>query len=267
MSARILKYYVSGHKNFTRNLNVNIKRSQKLHSDARHKFHTFCKSCLVCNLFTLELCCALGMFSHWSSHLHTPTPQPWPKETAFGCKSKQLVQLFFGVISSFFRPEWGYKGMVDCCVRVAKEEGFLAFRKGTHAVFWRNSVCLLGMVGFYNTVNNCLPAGTPFKALATGSLCGVIGSFMSYPFEMLRSFFVSKWLHMACIAVFIYICSRFAWWKNRNVYIFPVTKPLRLIYIIFITFQEIFVNSTLYVRCVSQKHFFLLLEDIWKEPY
>ena len=82
--------------------------------------------------------------------------------------------------------------MVDCCVRVAKEEGFLAFWKGTHAVFWRNSVCLLGMVGFYNAVNNCLPAGTPFKALATGSLCGVIGSFMSYPFEMLRSFFVSK---------------------------------------------------------------------------
>ena len=100
MSARILKYYVSGHKNITRNLNVNVKRSQTLHSDARHKFHTFCKSCLVCNLFTLELCCPLGMFSHWSSHLHTPTPQPRPKETAFGCKSKQLVQLFFGVISS-----------------------------------------------------------------------------------------------------------------------------------------------------------------------
>jgi hypothetical protein len=85
------------------------------------------------------------------------------------------------------RPEWQYKGMVDCLVRVYKEEGFLAFWKGTHAVFWRNSVCMLGMVGFYNTVDRCLPQGIPFRALATGSLCGVIGSFMSYPFEMLRA--------------------------------------------------------------------------------
>jgi len=85
------------------------------------------------------------------------------------------------------RPEWQYKGMADCITRVYKEEGALAFWKGTHAVFWRNSVCMLGMVGFYNTVERCLPAGIPFRALATGSLCGVIGSFMSYPFEMLRA--------------------------------------------------------------------------------
>lgn len=85
------------------------------------------------------------------------------------------------------RPEWQYKGMIDCITRVYKEEGVLAYWKGTHAVFWRNSICMLGMVGFYNTVEHCLPAGTPFRALCTGSLCGVIGSFMSYPFEMLRA--------------------------------------------------------------------------------
>lgn len=84
------------------------------------------------------------------------------------------------------RPEWQYKGMIDCVVRVYKEEGILAYWKGTHAVFWRNSICMLGMVGFYNTVEHCLPT-MPFKALCTGALCGIIGSFMSYPFEMLRA--------------------------------------------------------------------------------
>jgi len=85
------------------------------------------------------------------------------------------------------RPEWQYKGMVDCIVRVYKEEGLLAYWKGTHAVFWRNSICMLGMVGFYNTVEGLLPPGISFRALCAGSLCGIIGSFMSYPFEMLRA--------------------------------------------------------------------------------
>ena len=76
--------------------------------------------------------------------------------------------------------------MLDCVSRVYKEEGPLAYWKGTHAVFWRNSICMLGMVGFYNTVEHCLPAGIPLRALCTGALCGIIGSFMSYPFEMLR---------------------------------------------------------------------------------
>eukprot|EP00996_Jenningsia_fusiforme_P001153 NODE_2053_length_1310_cov_328.849326_g1867_i0.p1 GENE.NODE_2053_length_1310_cov_328.849326_g1867_i0~~NODE_2053_length_1310_cov_328.849326_g1867_i0.p1 ORF type:complete len:300 (-),score=62.07 NODE_2053_length_1310_cov_328.849326_g1867_i0:327-1226(-) len=85
------------------------------------------------------------------------------------------------------RPEWQYKSMFDCVARVYREEGPLAYWKGTHAVFWRNSICMLGMVGFYNTVEQSLPADMPFKALAAGSLCGIAGSFMSYPFEMLRA--------------------------------------------------------------------------------
>jgi hypothetical protein len=84
------------------------------------------------------------------------------------------------------RPEWGYKNMLDCLVRVYKEEGPLAYWKGTGAVFCRNSICMFGMVGFYNTVEAALPT-MPFKAVAAGALCGVIGSFLSYPFEMLRA--------------------------------------------------------------------------------
>jgi len=85
------------------------------------------------------------------------------------------------------RPEWQYKNMLDCIQRVYKEEGPFAYWKGTHAVFWRNSICMFGMVGFYNTVEQSLPTDMRFKALAAGSICGIIGSFMSYPFEMFRA--------------------------------------------------------------------------------
>lgn len=104
------------------------------------------------------------------------------------CVVIRVLAFSLSPYSLFFllcRPEWQYKGMIDCVVRVYKEEGILAYWKGTHAVFWRNSICMLGMVGFYNTVEHCLPT-MPFKALCTGALCGIIGSFMSYPFEMLR---------------------------------------------------------------------------------
>jgi len=85
------------------------------------------------------------------------------------------------------RPEWGYKSMLDCITRVYREEGILAYWKGTSAVFFRNSICMLGMVGFYNTVEENLPANLPFKRVIAGSICGICGSFMSYPFEMLRA--------------------------------------------------------------------------------
>eukprot|EP00993_Chasmostoma_nieuportense_P002171 NODE_2992_length_1050_cov_147.080173_g2852_i0.p1 GENE.NODE_2992_length_1050_cov_147.080173_g2852_i0~~NODE_2992_length_1050_cov_147.080173_g2852_i0.p1 ORF type:complete len:319 (+),score=43.08 NODE_2992_length_1050_cov_147.080173_g2852_i0:59-958(+) len=85
------------------------------------------------------------------------------------------------------RPEWGYKSMFDCIVRVRKEEGIFAFWKGTHAVFWRNSICMMGMVGGYNTVEQALPTNMYFKAVCAGAITGIIGSFFSYPFEMLRA--------------------------------------------------------------------------------
>jgi hypothetical protein len=85
------------------------------------------------------------------------------------------------------RPEWGYKSMVDCVTRVYREEGPLAYWKGTGAVFCRNSICMFGMVGFYNTVEQALPQNMALKALTAGALCGIIGSFLSYPFEMLRA--------------------------------------------------------------------------------
>jgi len=85
------------------------------------------------------------------------------------------------------RPEWGYKNMLDCITRVYREEGPLAYWKGTGAVFCRNSICMFGMVGFYNTIEQSLPEKMAFKAVSAGAICGIIGSFLSYPFEMLRA--------------------------------------------------------------------------------
>ena len=85
------------------------------------------------------------------------------------------------------RPEWQYTSMRNCIVRVYREEGPFAYWKGTGAVFMRNSICMLGMVGCYNTVEQALPEAMRFRALTAGALCGIIGSFLSYPFEMLRA--------------------------------------------------------------------------------
>lgn len=85
------------------------------------------------------------------------------------------------------RPEWGYKNSLDCLATVYRTEGPLAYWKGTQAIFFRNSICMFGMVGMYNTVEHRMPDWLPGRRLAAGAICGIIGSFMSYPFEMLRA--------------------------------------------------------------------------------
>ena len=86
------------------------------------------------------------------------------------------------------RPEWGYSGMVDAMQTIYRDEGLLAFWKGTEAVFARNTICMLGMVYGYKEIESRLPkdfeTGRHFTAGAIGGICG---SFLSYPFEMLRA--------------------------------------------------------------------------------
>jgi len=86
------------------------------------------------------------------------------------------------------RPEWGYTGMVNAVVTIHRDEGFFAFWKGIEAVFMRNSICMLGMVYGYKEIESRLPddfqTGRHFAAGAIGGICG---SFLSYPFEMLRA--------------------------------------------------------------------------------
>lgn len=86
------------------------------------------------------------------------------------------------------RPEWGYSGMFDAIRTIYKDEGILAFWKGVEAVFARNSICMLGMVYGYKEIESRIPqdiqTGRHFMA---GAIGGVTGSFMSYPFEMMRA--------------------------------------------------------------------------------
>jgi hypothetical protein len=90
------------------------------------------------------------------------------------------------------RPEWGYTGMVDAVKTIYRDEGLGAFWKGTGPTFLRNAICNGGMVGGYKFSEKALresdlnlPDG-PRHFLA-GAIGGVVGSFASYPMEMLRA--------------------------------------------------------------------------------
>jgi len=86
------------------------------------------------------------------------------------------------------RPEWGYTGMVNAIVTINRDEGPLAFWKGVEAVFMRNTICMLGMVYGYKEIEGRLPADFQTgRHFAAGAIGGIVGSFLSYPFEMLRA--------------------------------------------------------------------------------
>jgi len=85
------------------------------------------------------------------------------------------------------RPEWGYNGLADAIVTISKTEGVFAFWKGTLPTFGRNSICMGGMLGGYKIVESRLPANTPRRNLISGMVGGILGSLLSYPFEMWRA--------------------------------------------------------------------------------
>jgi hypothetical protein len=86
------------------------------------------------------------------------------------------------------RPEWGYTGMFDAIRTIHKEEGITAFWKGTEAVLARNSICMLGMVYGYKEIESRIPEDIQTgRHFAAGAIGGICGSFLSYPFEMLRA--------------------------------------------------------------------------------
>lgn len=100
------------------------------------------------------------------------------------------------------RPEWGYKGLLDAIRTVAREEGISAFWKGTLPTFYRNSICMAGMLGGNKLVEPMLPDYVYRRHLISGMAGGVIGSLASYPFEMWRAarmhnrnFYEDMWSH------------------------------------------------------------------------
>ncbi|ETO30210.1 hypothetical protein RFI_06914 [Reticulomyxa filosa] len=85
------------------------------------------------------------------------------------------------------RPEWGYKGLLDAIRRIAKEEGIGAYWKGTLPTFCRNSTCMAGMLGGISVLKPLFPQDFARKNLLAGMGGGLIGSLISYPFEMWRA--------------------------------------------------------------------------------
>lgn len=89
------------------------------------------------------------------------------------------------------RPEWGYSGMLDAIQTIYRTEGLPAFWKGAGAVFVRNTICNGGMVGGYKFTEMALsksfdvPDGP--RHMMSGAVGGILGSFVSYPFEMMRA--------------------------------------------------------------------------------
>lgn len=78
--------------------------------------------------------------------------------------------------------------MADAVRTIYRDEGPLAFWKGTEAVFFRNSICMMGMVYGYKEIESRIPKNVETgRHFAAGAIGGVIGSFISYPFEMLRA--------------------------------------------------------------------------------
>lgn len=105
------------------------------------------------------------------------------------------------------RPEWGYTGMFNAISTVYKTEGITAFWKGTSAVLFRNSICMLGMVYGYKEIESRLPDGTPARHFTAGAVGGILGSFVSYPFEMWRAARMhncsySEWLRQGPMRLF-----------------------------------------------------------------
>ena len=84
-------------------------------------------------------------------------------------------------------PDWGYRGVRDCVSRVYQKEGLTAFWSGLTPTIVRNSVHGGCMWYSIPLLESKLSDETPAKKLVAGAAGGLVGSFFSYPFEMLRA--------------------------------------------------------------------------------
>eukprot|EP01060_Flectonema_neradi_P037280 TRINITY_DN7462_c0_g1_i1.p1 TRINITY_DN7462_c0_g1~~TRINITY_DN7462_c0_g1_i1.p1 ORF type:complete len:293 (+),score=38.46 TRINITY_DN7462_c0_g1_i1:64-879(+) len=89
-------------------------------------------------------------------------------------------------------PDWGYRGVRDCVSRVYKTEGLTAFWSGLAPTIVRNSVHGGCMWYSIPLIESKLSDDTPAKKLVAGAAGGLVGSFFSYPFEMVRASMVQQ---------------------------------------------------------------------------
>jgi len=126
-------------------------------------------------------------------NLAKATPlKAWAIGSAVGATEVWLTNPLNLVKFRMQRPEWGYKGVIDAVRTIHATEGLGAFWKGAMPVAVRNSIMNGAMVGAYTHANKALEDAFPrvpadIRRFLAGSSGGVVGSLMSYPFEMMRA--------------------------------------------------------------------------------
>ena len=85
-----------------------------------------------------------------------------------------------------------YNGMVDCVVKIVKQEGPLALYNGLESTMWRHILWNSGYFGCIFQVKALLPAATDKKTqigndLVAGSIGGTVGTMLNTPMDVVKS--------------------------------------------------------------------------------
>lgn len=85
-----------------------------------------------------------------------------------------------------------YKNTLDCVLKIAREEGPLAFFKGLESTIWRHAAWNGGYFGVIHGVKASLPkASTPSETLMNnfiaGSIGGTFGTMLNTPFDVVKT--------------------------------------------------------------------------------
>lgn len=85
-----------------------------------------------------------------------------------------------------------YRNTLDCVLKIAREEGPLAFFKGLEATVWRHAAWNGGYFGVIHGVREALPTaetpqGTLMRNFVAGSIGGTVGTILNTPFDVIKT--------------------------------------------------------------------------------
>ena len=85
-----------------------------------------------------------------------------------------------------------YRNTLDCVLKIAREEGPLAFFKGLEATVWRHAAWNGGYFGVIHGVREALPKaespqGNLLRNFVAGSIGGTVGTILNTPFDVVKT--------------------------------------------------------------------------------
>jgi len=85
-----------------------------------------------------------------------------------------------------------YKSTLDCVVKIAREEGLMAFTNGLESTLWRHALWNGGYFGMIPTVKGIMPAttsefGKQFQNFIAGAIAGTFGTMLNTPADVVKS--------------------------------------------------------------------------------